>query len=317
MTDSAVLERPAISLIIPSYNRGAKILPTLRSVLEQTLSVQEIIVVNDGASVDTREAVASLDAGVSVIDQPQSGAAEARNVGARHAVCPVVMFLDDDDRLHPFAVEALIDCLIAFPAAKAAFCDHTFTDLTTGEHRSNHFHLLDHYARFRALVPDERRDPNLMLFGRQLHDALLLGNLLVQPWMIWKDTYMALGGFVSNLGSADDWDLYLRLTRHYKVAVVDRVASDHFREVGRVHLTTADGQEETQVAVAIRQLRAAGRLDFMAQRCLRRKVGLHYKSAGDRERLSNPRRARLHYFRSLRWWPLDPVVAIRAVFPRL
>lgn len=60
-----------------------------------------------------------------------------------------------------------------------------------------------------------------MLFGRNLHVALLQGNLFGQPWMIWRDVYLELGGIVSDLGSADDWELYLRLTRLYKVSVID------------------------------------------------------------------------------------------------
>jgi glycosyltransferase involved in cell wall biosynthesis len=311
---------PKVSLVIPSYKRGPRILPTLRSALAQTHPLSEIIVVNDGGSADTRAAVAELGSpAVTIVDRAQGGAPAARNHGANIAAGPVLMLLDDDDILHPYATEVLLKTLTAFPEARASFCDHTFKDMVTGEYRSDHFHQLPHYQRFRQLRPVAEivGADRMMLFGRNLHVALLEGNLLGQPWMIWRDTYLAIGGFESGLGSADDWDLYLRLTRNHRVAVVDRVASDHFRESGRVHLTTEDGQPQKQAAVARRQLALAGTRDLAAQTILRRKLGGHYKSFGDVARDQNTGEARRHYLTSLCWWPFDPVVALRVLFPTL
>lgn len=313
---STAAQNPTVTLVIPSYNRGARILPTIQSALRQTRSLDEIIIVNDGGCAETRISVEGLSPIIRVLDVPQGGAPSARNIGAREARGLVLMLLDDDDVLLDHAVETLLDALLAFPEAKASFCDHTFKDWVTGEYRENHFHVLPHYERFRRLIPEAQTESKAMLFGRNLHDVLLQGNLLGQPWMVWRTVYLNLGGFVSGLGSADDWDLYLRLTRHHKVAVVDRVASNHFREAGRAHLTTAEGQERVQLAVAIRQVHMAGLADVTAQWKLRKKIGRHYKTFGDIIRDTDPAQARRHYWRSTLWWPFDPVAVARVFFPK-
>ena len=45
--------------------------------------------------------------------------------------------------------------------------------------------------------------------------------------MVWRDIYLALGGFVSELGSADDWDLYLRLSLDWRLSYVDCLAAKY------------------------------------------------------------------------------------------
>src|SRR5262249_34914319 len=133
------------TLIIPSHRRGSLILKTLASVTHQTMAPHEVIVVNDGADAATEQVVRDVYPTFRVINIPQCGAAEARNVGARLAANDALLFLDDDDTLRHDAVEVLTTNLTAFPEAGASFGDHTFTDLVTGEHRPNHFAFLPHY----------------------------------------------------------------------------------------------------------------------------------------------------------------------------
>src|SRR5262249_51191344 len=154
----------------------------------------EVIVVNDGADAATEQVVRDVYPTFRVINIPQCGAAEARNVGARLAANDALLFLDDDDTLRHDAVEVLTTNLTAFPEAGASFGDHTFTDLVTGEHRPNHFAFLPHYERFRKVKPI-RMTSDAALYGRALYRQLLYGNLLGQPWAVWRRVYNALGGF--------------------------------------------------------------------------------------------------------------------------
>lgn len=91
---------PKASVIIPAYNASAFIEKCLESVLSQTLSDIEIIVVDDGSTDATREIVNRLAFGdnrISLIEQENSYAGVARNNGMRHAKGEYLYFLDADD----------------------------------------------------------------------------------------------------------------------------------------------------------------------------------------------------------------------------
>lgn len=87
-----------ISVIIPTYNRREQVCRAIDSVLEQTLAADEIIIVDDGSTDGTAEAVASrYGSRVKVVRQPNAGAAAARNRGIQKAHGDWVAFLDSDD----------------------------------------------------------------------------------------------------------------------------------------------------------------------------------------------------------------------------
>ena len=92
-------EKPLFSLIIPVYNSQKTIKRTLLSVLKQTFSSYEVIVVNDGSSDSTENILQEFSAysQVTVIHQINAGVSAARNSGMQQARGEYVLFLDADD----------------------------------------------------------------------------------------------------------------------------------------------------------------------------------------------------------------------------
>ncbi|MBY4886380.1 glycosyltransferase family 2 protein [Pantoea sp. DY-15] len=92
-------EKPLFSLIIPVYNSQKTIKRTLLSVLKQTFSSYEVIVVNDGSSDSTANILQEFSAysQVTVIHQINAGVSAARNSGMQQARGEYVLFLDADD----------------------------------------------------------------------------------------------------------------------------------------------------------------------------------------------------------------------------
>ena len=86
-----------ISVVIPTYNRAGLIGETLNAVLSQTLSPDEIIVVDDGSNDDTHSVLASYGDSVRPMRIPNSGDLVARNTGLRAARNRLVAFCDSDD----------------------------------------------------------------------------------------------------------------------------------------------------------------------------------------------------------------------------
>ena len=96
-----------VSIIVPTYNRENVIERALRSILRQTYSAYEVIVVDDGSTDGTESVVTGLqDARIRYIAlQENQGVAHARNVGIQEAKYDYVAFLDSDDEWLPNKLE--------------------------------------------------------------------------------------------------------------------------------------------------------------------------------------------------------------------
>lgn len=105
---------PIVFVIIPSYNAEDYIAQTLESVLAQTLSDIEIIVVDDGSTDSTRDIVAEFareDSRVTLGEQANQFAGVARNNGMAKARGTYLYFLDADDYIEKAALEELVGAI--------------------------------------------------------------------------------------------------------------------------------------------------------------------------------------------------------------
>lgn len=96
---------PTVSVIIPTFNRAGLVLQAINSVLDQTVTPCEIIVVDDGSTDETRETISALGERIQYLYRPNGGPAAARNAGIRASTGELIAFLDDDDLWAPEALE--------------------------------------------------------------------------------------------------------------------------------------------------------------------------------------------------------------------
>lgn len=114
------MEYPTISVIIPTYNAIDTIQRCIESVLEQTVSISEIIVINDGSTDNTESFLQSykmnnkLD-NLNIITQPNGGPAKARNRGITEARGEWIAFLDADDRWLPQKIGRQVEMISIYP----------------------------------------------------------------------------------------------------------------------------------------------------------------------------------------------------------
>ena len=99
-----------ISVIVPVYNAGDYLKPLVDSVLGQTYTNLELLLIDDGStdgSADVCDAYASKDPRVRALHKSNSGQSEARNLGIEKAEGDLIAFADHDDILHPRMYEIL------------------------------------------------------------------------------------------------------------------------------------------------------------------------------------------------------------------
>ena len=112
--------RPAISVVVPLYNKGPYIARALNSVFIQTFQDFEVIVVDDGSTDGGAEVVREFDdSRIQLIQQENQGVSAARNRGIEVAGAELVAFLDADDEWLPKHLEILLRLRIEHPDAGA------------------------------------------------------------------------------------------------------------------------------------------------------------------------------------------------------
>jgi glycosyltransferase involved in cell wall biosynthesis len=101
-----------VSIIIPCYNSERFIEGTINSVLNQSISDLEIIVINDGSTDKSRKVIESfIDPRIRLINIDNSGVSKARNIGLQQAKGKLVLFLDSDDLIPQNYLQAAIQVL--------------------------------------------------------------------------------------------------------------------------------------------------------------------------------------------------------------
>jgi glycosyltransferase involved in cell wall biosynthesis len=204
--DDASQVAPLVSVIIPTHNHARFLGEAIESVLEQTAQNLEVVVVDDGSTDHAAEVVARYPR-ARYVHQHHQGLAAARNTGIRHSSGRYLVFLDADDRLMPRAIESGVTCLDAHPGA--AF--------VSGLHR---FVTADGVP-----TSTSPRDP----VGGDHYLAFLRGNYVgMHATVLYRrQTLTAAGGFNTQLRACEDYDLYLRLSRQFRVATHDELVAEY------------------------------------------------------------------------------------------
>lgn len=114
-----------VSVIIPAYNIELYIEKCLRSILHQTHSNLEIIVINDGSTDRTAticEKVAKTDNRIIFVNQDNKGVSVARNTGLEKATGELISFIDGDDYIDSDMYENLVNIYMNYPSCSLAVC---------------------------------------------------------------------------------------------------------------------------------------------------------------------------------------------------
>ncbi|MEO0456164.1 MAG: glycosyltransferase [Cyanobacteria bacterium P01_A01_bin.114] len=193
---------PLISVVIPAYNSARTIGDTVQSVLAQTFTDFEIIVINDGSQDDTLERLSAIaDPRLRVFSYDNAGVAISRNRGIEKAKGEYVAFLDADDLWVPEKLHDQYQALRENPTAALAYSWTEYID--------------DSGAFFRpGMRPSFRGD---------VYRRLLVSNFLEcgsNP-LVRRSALQKVGGFDADLPPSEDWEMWLRLARRYDFALVE------------------------------------------------------------------------------------------------
>src|SRR3990172_2985097 len=121
---------PLVSVVIPTYNSAQFIGEAVRSVLEQTYSHHEVIVVDDGSTDNSEDVLRLFGERIQYIHQENRGPSAARNGGIRLAKGDYICFLDADDLWLPGELEVQVSFMGCHKDVGLVLSDHGEDDST-------------------------------------------------------------------------------------------------------------------------------------------------------------------------------------------
>jgi len=192
---------PKVSVIIPAYNAMEFLPETLRSVLEQTFSDFEIVIVNDGSLDGIEQWVCALkDSRISLISTINRGAAAARNTGIEKSCGEYIAFLDADDLWAVTKLERQVECLDRRATVGLVYA---------------WVEIVDRFGKSTGKL----LSPN---FEGEVLDRILRENFVIcgSTPLVRRTCFENVGQFVSGLEPAEDWELWIRIATQYQFAVI-------------------------------------------------------------------------------------------------
>lgn len=206
-------KKTKFSVIIPLFNKLEHIIRTIDSVLAQTFTSYEIIVVDDGSTDGSPEKVQQLRGDqVSLISQKNAGVSSARNRGVAEANGEIMAFIDADDTWEPHFLEEIFALKQTFPNAQAFATGYQFI-VEGGRY-------VDPKIRFEHKVDK----PYLM---NDYFSVSAKGDLpfMMSSFCIKRDMFNSLGGFPEGVPMGEDQDVFARLAIESDIAYTPSVLS--------------------------------------------------------------------------------------------
>ena len=208
--------QPLISVIMPVYNRKDVVMNAIESVLNQTYENFELVVVDDASTDGTTELLKLIDNDkVKIIfHESNKYASGARNTGLKNASGEIIAYLDSDNLLDERYLAATVGAFLELPDADAIY---------SAQYRCETYDSTPFAVQFAAFNKSLLHNHNFIDMNCFAHK---------------REVYENIGGFDETLKGADDWELILRVSNHYKIYSIPFLLSKCF--VGIVENRVSD-----------------------------------------------------------------------------
>lgn len=266
---------PTVSVVIPAHNVAEFLGDAVSSVLAQEYSDLEIIVVDDGSTDGTADAIPQSPS-IQCVRRERGGPAAARNTGLCLARGEYIAFLDADDMWAPRSLRRRLRFLERNPRLGLVFGDVSFFD----EHGVI---VRSHLSRLRAFrqIPSVESLPGCHVFLRSVAEESIAEPFIpIDTVLVRRTCIQEVGFFDESLWASEDTDLWHRISRTCPVGYIDDVLARCRRRPGSI---TSDREKLLE-----RRLRATAKFlsyyspgDGEISRMLQERLGRMYVELGE------------------------------------
>jgi glycosyltransferase involved in cell wall biosynthesis len=227
----------AVTVLIGAYDNAPTLPRAIASILGQTETNLELIVIDDGSGDDSaavaREAIGADSRGRVLQLDRNLGIARSLNEGLRAAAAPVVAIQDADDYSAPERLRRQLDLLAADPGVAVVG------------------------SRMREVDPDERElAPRTSFAAGDVGQVLLRFNPIPNgSAAMRREVALGLGGYDPRYRYATEYDLWLRIAEHHRLVALDEELSTRVMGAGNVAARAERAQLAEGIAIRARALR--------------------------------------------------------------
>ena len=213
----SINRKPLVSVIIPTFNRAHVVYRAIDSVLQQTFSNYEIIVVDDNSADDTQEVLESRYGNKIKYIQKNinEGLSAARNTGIEASAGAYIAFLDDDDIWMPDKLVLQVEAMKKNSDIGLSYCGCIMA------------------REDGSVVKEVRPAKRGNIFEELLYQNYIFGSGSVI--LIKKDILPKTGSFDVNLTACEDWDLCIRVARDYQIDFVEKLLVKYMVREDNMH----------------------------------------------------------------------------------
>lgn len=199
------------SIVIPLYNKAFYIENTIKSVLFQSYSNYEIIIVNDGSTDESEAKVLGFnDSRIQLYNQKNQGVSVARNFGIEKSKGKLVAFLDADDYWFPNHLEEIVKLYTKYPNC-GMYCSRY--KIKTAK---NHFQI-PHYNE----ITNSYSGIVANYFRSNRPFRISWTSSLAVP----KEILEKLGGYTPGVTNGQDMELWTKIGIEYSVAITNKITA--------------------------------------------------------------------------------------------
>lgn len=216
--DQERMKQPLVSVIIPVFNAGSTLRRAINSVLHQSYSALELIVIDDGSTDDSLEICRSYGNRLRCLQQENRGASAARNHGIRCAKGDFIGFLDADDAYLPEKISSMVELFNAYPNAGAV--TGAFVESHPGWERVN--------PKPGMVFGDDRAHGLIDYFMCEYRGFWVVHTNTI---LIRREVLDAVGLFNVSFRFGEDIDLWCRVAGRFPMVYLDRPVAYYNRSV--------------------------------------------------------------------------------------
>jgi glycosyltransferase involved in cell wall biosynthesis len=215
---------PVISVIMPCFNAAAHLHTSITSVLEQSFTDFELLIVNDGSTDDSLAIAKSFDdPRIKVFNQENQGVCGARNKAIAKATGDFIAFLDADDTWHKNCLNALYAALINHPDAMLAYCGWQNIGLPG--------------SRGEPYLPADYENENKLI---QLFEDC---RWPIHACLTHKTAILEVNGFDTRFQTSEDYLMWLKIAKDCAIVLVPQVLAYYH------HHSTQATQNKSKLAL--------------------------------------------------------------------
>jgi len=294
------VSEPALSVVIPTYNAPQFLVEAVESVLAQTYSDYELIIIDDGSGPETREALAPYMERIRYIRQENTGIAGARNRGIKEARGNYIAFLDHDDLWLAEKLEKQMARAAECPQAGVIYCDFVnFLDVP-GEERE----LGDPFAK--------KKKPEGDVLA-----ALFESNFINTLVMLFKrEVFEKAGGFDAGYKLIIEYDMALRVAGEYDFARVPEVLARYRIHAGNTSGGRSLSVTQERLAALQKAYENPGSRRVPKGVYKREMASVHLKLAENYRLLGQKKEARRHFWKAVKYRPFT-LLRLKKIFHSL